>query len=345
MRLGGRSLRQRGAWNPARSCWPWAFPRSRSLVSSLRSDPSAGTTTPRRGGSRCHRSRVSAAGQIAGRPDHASPRLRCRAEWTHRWRPPYCWRATAAVVGVTMKLWGGPSDTGCCSVADVDDARRVAQQLGIDHYVFNFSTSLRPAGGSSPTWPSTPPGGTPNPASKCNRHLKFDRLRRGPRRSASMRWPPDHHARIVAEKGREVVPASRARCRDKDQSYVLHMPRPGPTGPDPSSGRRIDQGQRSATSPPGSALRTAAKPDSQDVCFISRAPAAVRPSWEAGSACDLAGSSTERVRSSAPSRPSSLRDDRPAEGPGSPAAVSGATSADGGGPRYVVDASTCPAPA
>ena len=33
------------------------------------------------------------------------------------------------VVGVTMRLWGGESDTGCCSVADVDDARRVAQQL------------------------------------------------------------------------------------------------------------------------------------------------------------------------------------------------------------------------
>ncbi|MFM7494135.1 MAG: tRNA 2-thiouridine(34) synthase MnmA, partial [Acidimicrobiaceae bacterium] len=43
------------------------------------------------------------------------------------------------VVGVTMRLWGGESDTGCCSVSDVDDARRVAQQLGIDHLVFNFS--------------------------------------------------------------------------------------------------------------------------------------------------------------------------------------------------------------
>ena len=30
------------------------------------------------------------------------------------------------VVGATLKLWGGPSDSGCCSVADVDDARRVA---------------------------------------------------------------------------------------------------------------------------------------------------------------------------------------------------------------------------
>ena len=42
------------------------------------------------------------------------------------------------VVGVTMKLWGGESDTGCCSVSDVDDARRVAQQLGVAHHVWNF---------------------------------------------------------------------------------------------------------------------------------------------------------------------------------------------------------------
>ena len=34
------------------------------------------------------------------------------------------------VTGVTLKLWGGPSDTGCCSVSDVTDARRVADSLG-----------------------------------------------------------------------------------------------------------------------------------------------------------------------------------------------------------------------
>ena len=43
------------------------------------------------------------------------------------------------VVGVTLRLWGGESDSGCCSVSDVDDARRVADALGIDHHVFNMS--------------------------------------------------------------------------------------------------------------------------------------------------------------------------------------------------------------
>ncbi len=43
------------------------------------------------------------------------------------------------VTGVTLKLWGGDSDSGCCSVADVEDARRVAAQLDIPHYVFNLA--------------------------------------------------------------------------------------------------------------------------------------------------------------------------------------------------------------
>ena len=42
------------------------------------------------------------------------------------------------VVGVTLRLWGGESDSGCCAVSDVDDARRVADALGIEHHVFNL---------------------------------------------------------------------------------------------------------------------------------------------------------------------------------------------------------------
>src|SRR5439155_3476346 len=46
------------------------------------------------------------------------------------------------VTGVTLKLWGGESDSGCCSVADVEDARRVAAQLDIPHYVFNLTDAF-----------------------------------------------------------------------------------------------------------------------------------------------------------------------------------------------------------
>jgi tRNA-specific 2-thiouridylase len=37
------------------------------------------------------------------------------------------------VTGVTLKLWGGESDSGCCSVSDVEDARRVAAQHDLPH--------------------------------------------------------------------------------------------------------------------------------------------------------------------------------------------------------------------
>ena len=46
------------------------------------------------------------------------------------------------VTGVTLKLWGGASDSGCCSVSDVEDARRVAAQLELPHYVFNFAAEF-----------------------------------------------------------------------------------------------------------------------------------------------------------------------------------------------------------
>ena len=79
------------------------------------------------------------------------------------------------VVGATLKLWGGASDSGCCSVADVEDARRVADQLGLVHHVFNFVDEFeeRVVG---PYVSGHAEGRTPNPCIECNRHLKFDRL-------------------------------------------------------------------------------------------------------------------------------------------------------------------------
>src|SRR5207253_10601716 len=73
------------------------------------------------------------------------------------------------VVGVTMRLWEGDVDAGCCSVAEVEDARRVAQQLGIDHWVFRFTDDFE-ARVVEPYAAAHAAGLTPNPCIECNRH-------------------------------------------------------------------------------------------------------------------------------------------------------------------------------
>jgi tRNA-specific 2-thiouridylase len=168
------------------------------------------------------------------------------------------------VVGVTMRLWGGESDTGCCSVSDVDDARRVAQQLGIDHLVFNFSEEFNEHV-VDPYVASHVAGTTPNPCIECNRHLKFDRLIERGRALGFDAVATGHHARIVDDNG--VLRVGRGEDALKDQSYVVHML----SGEDLSYMMfPVGFMQKSDVRQLGVdfGLRTATKPDSQDVCFI-----------------------------------------------------------------------------
>ena len=170
------------------------------------------------------------------------------------------------VVGVTMRLWGGESDTGCCSVSDVDDARRVAQQLGIDHLVFNFTDDFREAV-VDPYVMAHASGVTPNPCIECNRSLKFSRLTERADALGFDAVVTGHHARLVRN-DRGEMRVHRGGDAAKDQSYVVHM----------LAGRELERTlfpvghmtkaevRRIATD---MGLRTASKPDSQDVCFIT----------------------------------------------------------------------------
>lgn len=170
------------------------------------------------------------------------------------------------VVGVTLKLWGGESDSGCCSVSDVDDARRVAQQLDIDHLVFNFSEDFE-RDVVDPYVADHARGITPNPCIECNRHLKFDRLMDRAEALGFDMVATGHHARIVRTASGSPR-LTRGADFAKDQSYVLHML----TAEQlerimlPIGGMTKDQVRERATA---LGLRTATKPDSQDVCFIS----------------------------------------------------------------------------
>lgn len=170
------------------------------------------------------------------------------------------------VVGVTMKLWGGDSDSGCCSVSDVDDARRVAQQLDVDHLVFNFGDDFE-RHVVAPYVAAHAAGSTPNPCVECNRHLKFDRLLRRADQLGFDAVATGHHARVGRTAGGRYT-LERGADADKDQSYVVHMLDQAalartlfPVGDiDKREVRRLAAAR---------GLRTASKPDSQDVCFIT----------------------------------------------------------------------------
>jgi tRNA-specific 2-thiouridylase len=171
------------------------------------------------------------------------------------------------VTGVTLKLWGGESDSGCCSVADVEDARRVAAQLGIPHYVFNFTDDFE-ANVVTPYTDAYAAGRTPNPCVDCNRTMKFGRLLD---RGTAMGFDAvatGHHARVARDEHDRAVLA-RGADGAKDQSYVLYM-----LGQDALERIRLPVGELTKPEVREHArrlgLRTAEKPDSMDVCFIAR---------------------------------------------------------------------------
>src|ERR1700722_16808525 len=134
------------------------------------------------------------------------------------------------VVGATLKLWGGDSDSGCCSVSDVDDARRVAEQIGIAHHVFNFTDDFD-AAVVAPYIADHAAGRTPNPCVECNRHIKFGTLLERARRLGFDALATGHHARVEADGPDRGAPGGgavrqrlrRVADRAKDQSYVFSM--------------------------------------------------------------------------------------------------------------------------
>ena len=168
------------------------------------------------------------------------------------------------VVGATLKLWGGASDSGCCSVADVEDARRVAQQLGIEHHVFNLTEDFE-RHVVTPYVEEHARGRTPNPCIECNRSMKFDRLLHRARRLGFDRLATGHHARVTVEGSGGWRPRSSGRRESHEgrcaaaasgrrfgEGPVVRLVDAGPggIGPHGAPGRRHDEGRGAGARPP-----------------------------------------------------------------------------------------------
>lgn len=170
------------------------------------------------------------------------------------------------VVGVTLKLWGGDQDSGCCSVSDVEDARRVAAQLDIPHYVFNYTAEFE-RNVVAPFVDAYGAGHTPNPCVECNRHLKFGALIDRADELGFETVATGHHAQVVHD-GR-AYRLRRGADLAKDQSYVLYM-----LGQRELARTQFPIGHMTKAEVRAAAdalgLRTATKVESMDVCFVKR---------------------------------------------------------------------------
>lgn len=176
------------------------------------------------------------------------------------------------VVGATLKLWDDKSEEcgqlsgGCCSLDDVNDARMVAFKLGIPHYVLNFKDVFR-RNVVDYFVEEYLEGRTPNPCIACNRLIKFEGLLDKAKAMGFDFIATGHYARIDRNPVSGRMELHRGSFYNKDQSYVLY---------------NFSQEQLSRTLMPLGDISkdmtreiaakhhfsVAAKPDSQEICFV-----------------------------------------------------------------------------
>jgi len=142
-------------------------------------------------------------------------------------------RQGRTVVGMTMQLWdqrrlpelaseaGAPSGSGrCCSLDDVYDARRVAEQIGIPYYVVNFERQFEEHV-VKPFVEEYLAGRTPIPCTLCNNYIKFDRFLEMADSVGAHYMATGHYARVRFDAATGRYQLLRAVDRSKDQTYFL----------------------------------------------------------------------------------------------------------------------------
>ncbi len=176
------------------------------------------------------------------------------------------------VIGVTMQIWPDTKEEkkqtegGCCSLSAVDDARRVADRLGISYYVLNFKDIFQEKVIDYFTNEYLK-GRTPNPCIACNRFVKFEALLT---KAVSMGMDyiaTGHYARIDYDKSLDRFLLKKSVTAEKDQTYALYTMTQDQLSRTlfPIGEYKKDQVRALARE---LRLPVASKPDSQEICFV-----------------------------------------------------------------------------
>jgi tRNA-specific 2-thiouridylase len=174
------------------------------------------------------------------------------------------------VIGVTLQLYdhGEAVDRkgSCCAGQDIHDARRVADRLGIPHYVLDYEQRFKATVMQSFA-DSYAAGETPIPCVTCNQQIKFSELLATSRELGAALLATGHY--IELRQGSSGPELYRAQDADRDQSYFLFATTPAqlasllfPLGAYPKADIRALAHELG--------LPVADKPDSQDICFVPK---------------------------------------------------------------------------
>ena len=173
------------------------------------------------------------------------------------------------VLGITLAMWPRSRqverDRGCCSIDAVEDARRVCTRLGIPHYPWNLEDSFHDTV-IRDFEDEYAAGRTPNPCVRCNERIKFGVLLDRALALGATHVATGHYARIGVRG--DALTLHRAVDARKDQAYTLHRlsQRALRHAVFPLGAMASKQEVRALASSLG--LVTAAKPDSQELCFV-----------------------------------------------------------------------------
>jgi len=176
------------------------------------------------------------------------------------------------VIGVTMQIWQDKSkedferEGGCCSLSAVEDARRVCDKLDIPFYVMNFKQVFEKTV-IDYFVNEYLQGRTPNPCIACNKYVKFDALLERALALEAGYVATGHYARVLYDESLKRYIIRKSATPEKDQTYVLYN-----LTQDQLSHILMPLGDYNKEQVREIAreldLRTANKPESQEICFV-----------------------------------------------------------------------------